>query len=65
MAWTVGKVQDTMDSRRDFAGSGFSILDEHHRPIATFGYLTNSEASRASELMREAIKNAKVIHTTG
>jgi hypothetical protein len=59
MAWHVGPVQNIQGDFAIFSGSGFNIVDATNRPIVTFGYLSHAEATRARDLIADALRNAK------
>jgi hypothetical protein len=59
MAWHVGPVQNIQDDVADFSGIGFKIVDATNRPIVTFGYISSAEATRARDLIADALRNAK------
>jgi hypothetical protein len=62
MAWQVSPVQDTQDSRGNFAGSGFNIVDATTmRPVVTFGFLKPAEAEKARKLIADAPKDAVLV----
>jgi len=61
MRWKVGPVQDTADDRNDFAGSGFSIVDEAGRPIVTFGYSDPATTREAGVLIAKALIGTKLV----
>jgi hypothetical protein len=62
MAWQAGPVQDTQDSRGNFAGSGFNIVDATTmRPVVTFGFLKSVEAEKARKLIADALKAAVLV----
>jgi hypothetical protein len=59
MKWSVGPVQDTADSFKNFSGSGFNIINEARQPLVTFGYLSHTEAEIGRMLIVKALENAK------
>jgi hypothetical protein len=59
MAWHVGPTLNTLDDFANFSGIGFNIVDATNRPIVTFGYLSVAEATRARDLIADALRNAK------
>jgi hypothetical protein len=61
MTWTVGPVQNMQDIFKSFNGSGFNIFDEHNRALIGFGYNTTAEATKAAELVKDALANAKYV----
>jgi hypothetical protein len=61
MTWSVGDVHHTVDSRANYSGSAFTIVDERNNPLVTFGYLGRTEADDARKLIIKALENAKYV----
>jgi hypothetical protein len=64
MAWEVGDVVPMRDPN-GADGFGFTIIDDHHKPIVSFLYETQSDAESAARSVRSVIKNAVSVHPHG
>jgi hypothetical protein len=63
--YRLGEVQSTMDSRRNFIGFGFNVLNELGAPIVTFAYVDKTDAAKAREQVKQTIANVTLIVAPG
>ncbi len=61
MKYRLSQVHSVRDDQVAFVGVGFNIVNERGAPIISFGYLDQSKATNARELIEKAIVDAALI----
>ena len=65
MQWRVGDIEPVYDSQGVSTGKGFVLYDQNGQPCVTFGYLTDTDANTAADLLRTIVATAdKVIRAS-
>jgi hypothetical protein len=59
--YNLSKVDSTIDGPRSVNYFGFDVIGINGRPVVGFSFKSEGEADAAHTLMREVVRNAKVI----